>query len=271
MESPNSFWSKLGVWVWMPERFDPHAFGMMLRDAGFRWVTVQTHNGLGVRPETKQALDAGWATKLSNTGIQVGSWGVLIDHPEREANLATQLAYRWHMAHYIADAEGPHKGDWKMDDGTMGDQRRSDTFVKHFRRLRPAFPLGFTTFGAAPDPFVLGHTQNDDAGPMHFRCWAMAGARFIPQAYPNEFGPVYEPLACVQHAKRSHWPLSLTHMAIGVYAGWTGRDYIERMRQARAISNNVIRGFSVYSAETVTDNDYQVIGDAAKKYGLATL
>lgn len=255
-----SIWAEAGVFVSRldaPALQDGTRYGRMLHNLGYRWVSIQIHNGLGIEEVTENALDAGWAQQVKGQGIHVGGWGVLQDHPEREANYADQLLYKWHLESYVADAEGPHKGDWPH-----GDAHRSDTFVRHFRKLRPRLPAALSTFGAASSPWVLGSTTDDDAGPMHFRCWHQAGFHFLPQAYLPE-GSVYEPSTCIDHARRAGWELHRVHLTVGIYNGYQAASYVDKLKSAITVSSGGLsRGFSVFPGENATDTDLEMLAAA---------
>lgn len=257
-------WKQAGVWCWRPQDLDGERMATLMDLYGFGFVLVQIHNGLGHDDDAEQALTADWLRHFRGKGISIVGWGVLGDHPEREANYANERLHHFGLSAYVADAEGPHKGDWPG-----GDAHRSDVFCRVFRKLRPKAALGFTTFGAAPAPWVLGKVGDDSAGPMHFTPWWKAGAVLIPQAYPNEFGDVYEPKACVQHAIRANWPLSGVKLAVGNYNGWHAAEYVPRLKDAyHAGARRRCQGFTAYDAENMIDDDYRAYGDLIR-LGLA--
>jgi hypothetical protein len=261
-----TFWDGMGVWMHQPQQFDPDYFGRLLKQNGWTWVALKIHHRLNENTgDARTALDNGWAVTCAKHGIVVGGWGVNEDAPEREANLADKLCYRYKLKFYIADAEGPHKGDWPG-----GNQRRSDVFVKHFRKLRPRLPLGFSTFGAGSGDNLLGHCLDDNRGPMHFSPWYRAGAHFLPQAYPNEFGEVYEPVRCMRQAVDAKWPIVNVEPVIGIYSGWHAPDYAHRLIKTKELFPG-FKGFSSFTAESMREEDYEELTRLARKYNLATI
>src|SRR4051812_31708898 len=123
-------WRKAGVWVELPSRVgDPTEFGRKIYKSGFRWVTIKLHDGMALNEPVVEAIRDGWIKKLNREGISVGAWGVLRDNPVGEVVLINRFVSTFGFAHYIADAEGFHKGDWvDPDTGKPGDQFRSDKF-----------------------------------------------------------------------------------------------------------------------------------------------
>lgn len=263
---PETLWDGLGVWMHQPQNFDPVYFGKLLKANRWAWVALKIHHQLNENTgDARLSLDGGWAAQCAAQGVTVGGWGVNENAPESEANLANRLGYHYQLRFYIADAEGPHKSDWPG-----GDAHRSDVFTRHFRKLRPRWPFGFSTFGAGEGENLLGDVEDDNRGPMHFSPWYRAGAHFLPQAYPNEFGYVYEPIRCVSQALAAKWPIARVHPVIGLYAGWHAEDYAGRLIATKR-QFPALKGISAFSAESMREEDYAELTRLAEKYRLATL
>jgi hypothetical protein len=205
-------WRTAGVLLVHPERLEPVYYGRLLHKNAFRWCSVQIHNGLAVEGGVSEAFANGWVERVRAQGIQVGGWGVNLDQPEREAAVADSWIRRYRLAHYIADAEGPHKADWPG-----GDPGRSARFVAKFRELQPHLPAALTTFGAAEGDNSLG-SCSDDRGPFMYRPWLRAGFRLLPQAYLPT-GESQAPSICYRQAAASGWPRSYVHVMVGNYDG----------------------------------------------------
>ena len=261
-----TFWQGLGVWMHQPQNFDPTYFGKLLKQNGWTWVALKIHHRLNKNEgSVLAALNNDWVGACTREGVIVGGWGVNEDAPEREANLVNELGYRYKLKFYIADAEGPHKSDWPH-----GNARRSDVFARHFRILRPRWPLGFSTFGAGEGNNLLGDVKDDNRGPMHFSPWYRAGAHFLPQTYPNEFGHVYEPVRCVEQALAARWPIARVHPVIGIYNGWHAHDYAARLITVKS-RFPAFKGFSSFTAESMREEDYTELATLAERYKLATV
>lgn len=261
-------WKTAGVIIEFPSRLINKAgnfknYAELLRAGRFKWVAVKIHDGTGDSPEAR--LISGFANALRECGILVGGWGVLQTDPVADAYRANYELAKYKLSFYIADAEDPHKGDM-----VGGDQGRSDVFVARFRKLRPLMPAALTTYGAAGGEAPLGHVRDDNRGPMHFKCWYEAGFRFLPQAYPNQYGDVYELDRCIRHARNAGWPYSWVHLMIGSYGGWGFDDYKDRLITAINVeSRRLSRGFSLFLGDYTNPDDYYKYGQLIKSRWLA--
>ena len=243
-------WRLAGAFVWHETDVSPEALGQEMRAAGFGWVAVFLHNGLHVDP-----VEGDWVSRFHATsGLSVGGWGVLQDHPAQEATLASSLLDRYGLDFYIADAEAPYAYS-----GPSGPSRarykRSRLFLDTFRRLRPVFPLGLSSY------------CRPDALDLDWRAWADAGAAFLPQAYANDFGASVAPAACVKGA-RSFFAAADVHPTVGMYPGQQASLSAQRYAGMLAQAGTV--GFSVYLAETrMTPQQWSAFGHAIPALGIA--
>lgn len=258
---PGMNWRWLGVWLEAPSRVEPTYYGKLLRDSWFRYAIVKIHDGVNIAADEQASLDNGWARAVRKQGVQVGGWGVQQDRPVNEAVVAAERIEKYGLQFYVSDAEGPHKDDWPG-----GDSRRSLAFVRPFRERLPKLPCAFSTFGAAEGENLLGSCV-DDRGPMRFKPWKDAGFRFKPQAY-YPVGDSQNPLRSYRQAVAASWPRSWIHLVVGNYDGYGPEAYIDGLRQVVSESKGAARGFSVFIAEQMREEDYQEYGRAAHKFWL---
>lgn len=255
-------WKKAGIWTERPDDFEAVYYGKLLHANSFRWVAVKLHDGLNVVPEVASALHNGWHHRMAAQGITVGGWGVNLTEPEEEATLVHRLVSEHKLGFYIADAEAAHKAD------SGGDPHRSIRFVNTFRQLLPTTPAAMSTYGAASGDNVLGRVSSD-VGPMFFRPWYRAGFRLLPQAYPNQYGEVYSLERCMAHSLSAGYPLSWIHLVVGNYGGWHADQYVDDLHKILSRWHRVSRGFSLFLAESTSEQDIEAYGRAIRKWGLA--
>jgi hypothetical protein len=129
--------------------------------------------------------------------------------------------------------------------------------------LQPHLPAALTTFGAAEGDNSLG-SCSDDRGPFMYRPWLRAGFRLLPQAYLPT-GESQAPSICYRQAAASGWPRSYVHVMVGNYDGRGPDDYIGQLRKIARVSNGAARGFSVFAAETMREEDYEAYGRAIRR------
>jgi hypothetical protein len=242
-------WDGAGAFVWHEEALDPAVLGRELRANGFGWVALLVHDGLEI-----DAVESGWIRRFRQaSGLPVGGWGVLRAEPEQEARLAHDLAARYHLDFYVADAELEYK--FTNDDGQSGERlSRSGRFVSAFRALEPDLPAALSSYCRA------------DRQDLDWRAWNAGGFVFLPQAYVNDFGDA-TPAACVAGAT-AFFPAAEVHPTIGVYRGQSTRPspetYVDLLAEARVV------GFSVYLAENAMNvRDWSVLGRGIRELGLA--
>ena len=241
-------WRAAGAFVWHETDVDPTRLGLALRRNGFGWVAVFLHDG-----RTEDPVDSGWIERFrAASGLAVGGWGVLRSEPEAEAELADALLTRYGLAFYVADAESEY--EFSGVGGPSHERAgRSRRFVKTFRARRPGFPAGVTSYCRA------------DMHDIDWASWRGAGFAFLPQAYVNEFGRRATPATCV-HAAERHFPPADVHPLIGMYA--SSRP-VAVETYVRLLARAPTQGFSVYLAETVADEQWDVFGRGISEHALA--
>lgn len=236
-------WDEAGAFVWHETDISPEALGREMRAAGFGWVALFLHDGLSVDP-----VEDDWVRRFREaSGIAVGGWGALREHPGEEAALADKLVAQYGLDFYIADAEAEY--GYTGPDGPSDERyHRSQVFVSTFRQLRPDLPLGLSSY-CRPD-------QHD----LDWQAWASGGAAFLPQAYVNDFGASVAPAECAT-AGLKYFPADTIHPTIGMYPGV--RTSLAAARYARLLAQAGTRGFSVYLAETrMTPEQWHALGQA---------
>ena len=242
-------WSSAGAFVWNEANISPEALGEELAGAGFGWVVLRVHDGLVEDP-----VDGDWVRRFRRvSGLPVGGWGVLRDHPRLEAALADALVARHGLDFYVANAEAEYA--YSGPDGAS-DQRfgRSHAFVDTFRRLQPGLPAGLSSYCRPVD--------HD----LDWGTWRNAGFGFLPQAYVNDFGSAAAPTACAAAARPFFG--TAVHPTIGTYPG--SRSTLPPERYARLLARAGTVGFSVYLAETeMTVDEWRVLGESIGPDGIA--
>jgi hypothetical protein len=181
---------------------------------------------------------------MKSLGFKVGIWNVLGSQPVEDARMASAQIQENGLDFFIADAEAAHKAD------TGGDPARSKAFTDEFRRLQPDTALAFSSYGAANAPNLLGSVTDPHAGPMDYKAWYDAGAVFMPQVYPGEFGPIYSLDNSMDHAARAGWDVSRVKPTLGFHRGETPETYLADLDKAG------VNGFNVYLGENITDASY---------------
>lgn len=253
---------------------DPSDYAGILVANGFSGVMVKIHDGTNYVNGSNGPELQGWVREVKSRGVRfVGGWGVPQDKPDDEGTIAAAIVTRQLLDFYVADAEGPHKGDWPG-----GDPARSLEFVKAYERSASAqaLPHALTTFGAAPAPWVLGHIDDNTlgphyhVGPMRFQPWYRRGWRLLPQCYPN-LDPVYDVDSVIAHAVRAGWPLPYVHLTIGLYEdklGWpTGAEWVPKLIRARRLG--VGAGFTTFLGDVMNSrgpSDYEALSQLIKPF-----
>lgn len=242
-------WRSAGAFVWNEANISPEALGEELAIAGFGWVALRVHDGVVEDP-----VDGDWANRFRRaSGLPVGGWGVLREHPRREAALADELIARHGLDFYVANAEAEY-GYSGPDGGSDERFARSREFVDAFRRLRPGLPAGLSSY-CRPD-------RHD----LDWEAWRVAGFVFLPQAYVNDFGLAAAPAACAEAARPVFG--AAVHPTIGSYPGVTST--LSPQRYARLLARAGTVGFSVYLAETeMTGDEWRVLGESMGPQGIA--
>lgn len=222
-------WNSAGGLIVHPEAIDPVVAADEARANGFGWIAVQIADG-----ETALASPSDWVARLrAVSGIPVGGWSVLRDHPDAEAQLAATLLGQDHLDFYIADAEREY-GYTEGAAHSLAHQQRSREFVAAFRALEPTMPAALTSY-CRPD-------EHD----LDWGAWAAAGFAFLPQAYVDQLGTDGAPAACV--AAAAPWfPRSSVHPLLGLFTGAyptpTPAEYAGLLAQAGTT------GFSLFPLE----------------------
>jgi hypothetical protein len=226
-------WDNAGAIVWHSSDVDPTWLGQTLRAAGFGWVAVYL------------PPDPNWMYRFRvASGLPIGGWSVLGDHPGYEADLAARLVRKYDLAFYIADAEQPYADV----------PSRSNTFVRVFRRDEPSLPAGLSSLCIA--------------NALDLSAWAGAGFAFLPQAYVNDFGSGVDPVNCANTAQAIFGRANV-HPTVASYAGTFGRVAPARFVQLLARAGTT--GFSVYPAEVaMSSEDWQAYGQAISSLHIAT-
>ena len=226
-------WDNAGAIVWHSSDVDPTWLGQTLRAAGFGWVAVHL------------PPDASWMYRFRlASGLPIGGWSVLGDHPGYEADLAARLVQKYGLAFYIADAEQPYADV----------PSRSDIFVRVFRRDEPNLPAGLSSLCVA--------------NALDLSAWASAGFAFLPQAYVNDFGSGVDPVNCANTAQAIFGRANV-HPTVASYAGTFGR--VAPARFAQLLARAGTTGFSVYPAEVaMSSEDWQAYGQAISSLHIAT-
>ena len=226
-------WDNAGEIVWHSSDVDPTWLGQTLRAAGFGWVAVHL------------PPDPNWMYRFRlASGLPIGGWSVLGDHPGYEAGLAARLVRKYGLAFYIADAEQPYADV----------PSRSSTFVRVFRRDQPSLPAGLSSLCIA--------------NALDLTAWAGAGFAFLPQAYVNDFGSGVDPVNCANTAQAIFGRANV-HPTVASYAGTFGRVAPARFVQLLARAGTT--GFSVYPAEVaMSSEDWQAYGEAITSLHIAT-
>ncbi len=243
-------WTSAGALVWHENDVDPALLAGSLNAAGFGWVAVFLHDGLGEDP-----VEADWVYRFRlASGLPVGGWGVLRTAPEEEAMLAHMLLARYHLDFYVANPEVEYEfsGPGGPDPARSG---RSQRFVERFRALRPTLAAGVSSY-CSPD-------RHD----IDWLSWRRAGFAFLPQAYANDLGPEGAPATCVRSAA-GFFPAETIHPTVGMHPGalesLDAAAYVAMLADAGSV------GFSVYLAETrMTEAEWQVFGTGIAARGIA--
>jgi hypothetical protein len=222
-------WRSAGGLIVNPGQIDPTLAGEEARANGFGWIAVQIADG-----ETATPSSSDWVARFrAASGIPVGGWSVLRDHPAAEAQLAASLLTQDHLDFYIADAELEY-GYTNGAERSLAHQHRSGLFISAFRALEPRIPAALTSY-CRPD-------EHD----LDWAAWAAAGFEFLPQAYVDQFGADGMPAACTT-AARQVFPLSSIHPVLGVFPGAsptpTPAEYAAQLARAGT------SGFSLFPFE----------------------
>ena len=194
-------WSSAGGLIVHPDQIDPVLAADEVRADGFGWIAVQIADGETVLPSPSDWL----ARFRAASGVPVGGWSVLRDHPEAEAQLAATLLAQDHLDFYIADAEQEY-GFTSGTEHSLAHKQRSGEFVAAFRAFEPTMSAALTSY-CRPD-------EHD----LDWAAWAAAGFAFLPQAYVDQLGADGTPAVC-STAARQWFPRSSIHPVLGVFPG----------------------------------------------------
>lgn len=225
-------WDADGGLVVHPDAVDPAQLGEEMRAAGFGWLAVDLAH-----------FDADWVNRFrAASGLPVGGWSVLWDHPIADATAAVQAVQQYGLAFYIADAEAPYgytQGPIQSSAGFA----RSRQFVRAFRASEPTLPAAVSSYCRA------------DEHDLDWAAWANAGFEFLPQAYVNDFGRLASPATCVRAAAR-WFPPARVHPTVGSYSGLLG--IVPPARWIALLRADGTTGFSIYPAEVgMSPEDWQ--------------
>jgi hypothetical protein len=235
-------WQSAGGLIVHADQLDPVVAAEEARANGFGWIALQIADG-----ETALPAPANWVARFrAVSGIPVGGWSVLRDHPAAEARLAATLLGRDHLDFYIADAEQEYAYT-NGPEHSLAHQHRSGEFIAAFRALVPAMPAALTSFC---------QTEEND---LDWQSWAAAGFAFLPQAYADQLGAEGTPTACVTAA--AQWfPRSSIHPVLGIFAGPsptpTPAEYAAQLAQAGTT------GFSLFPFENADSTALAAYGAA---------
>jgi hypothetical protein len=243
-------WTAAGGLVVNPGDVDPSALGTRLRADGFGWIAVLVADGLAEKGSVQR-----WAELFTAaSGLPVGGWSVLRDHPAEEAELAATIVARDRLAFFVANAEREY--EYTNDaDRNGGRYARSEAFVRAFRALEPSLPAGLSSYCDA--------SLHD----IDWQAWASAGFAFLPQAYAGTLGASGTPAACTSGALR-FFPRSRIHPTVALFGGRFGTpspaEYGALLQRAGTT------GFSLYPAETAQDL-WEAYGAVIRAGGVATV
>jgi hypothetical protein len=152
-------WSSAGGLIVHPNQIDPVLAADEVRADGFGWIAVQIADG-----ETALPSPSDWLARFrAASGVPVGGWSVLRDHPEAEAQLAATLLAQDHLDFYIADAEQEY-GFTSGTEHSLAHKHRSGEFVAAFRDLEPTMSAALTSY-CRPDEHDLDWAAWAAAGP----------------------------------------------------------------------------------------------------------
>jgi hypothetical protein len=239
-----TLWQRGGVFVWNPAESDPYWFASVLGRYGFSWVALLVREN--------EFWDDAWLRHFrkakTGMGIKIGGWAPLRHRPEDEAREISETLRKHNLGLFIANPEW----EYKRQHGDVSEERfsRSGRFTIEFRRLRPKLPFGLSTYGRA------------DLTDINWEPWIDRGARFLPQAYVNDFVD-HEPATCLRFAARPYgstkpWPLARVHPTIGAYPGQRGwvepGVWVKMLLEAGVAAGK--RGFSIYLASAQLDESY---------------
>jgi hypothetical protein len=210
----------------------------MLKAHHFQYLAVKAHDGTEEDAENMALLPA-YAEHAAAQGLAFGLWGYLrgVD-PAGEAALAAQLVQRFEATFYLADAE-------KEYESATGPVSRE--FAQAFRAHQPRLKAALSSFG-----------RIDMHEGLDWQAWQSHEFEFQPQAYfcDNE---ALTPKACIDAAARV-WPTHAIHPTVGAYQGATGRPTCEQL--AASVADLPTQGFSIWSAETASAEDYAALAAA---------
>ena len=272
-----SLWQRAMAMVVNCDRDGPALadFAQLLRSAGFSAVVVQSTSKMTVQNSVPRIRE--WLDTFQAHGFSRGLWSYLGTDPEKEAELAHEQIAQCNARFFVANAEIEYK--FTQSEGQDAEAfGRSERFVRRFRELRPTIGLGFSSYGRF------------DEADIHYASWLNEGrARALPQCYPNEQGPRWEPVPCFLGAldvKQPHnemrhprtgavllgFPKPFVHLTLPkpdpddahVY---TVDDYVAMLRDARLAGHPL--GFSAYEIEAWKPEDVVKLGEGIREHKLA--
>jgi hypothetical protein len=222
-------WRSAGGLIVHPDQLDPVVAADEARANGFGWIAIRIADG-----ETALPPPANWVARFrAVSGIPVGGWSVLRDHPASEAQLAANLLGQDQLVFYIADAEQEYAGT-NGAEHSLAHLHRSSEFIAAFRSVEPTMPAALSSF-CRPD-------EHD----VDWGAWAAAGFAFLPEAYVDQLGIDGTPTACTT-AAAAWFPRSSIHPVLGIFTGTNPTpapaDYAALLAQAGTT------GFSLFPFE----------------------
>jgi len=250
-------------------------FAQLLRNAGFSAVTVQCTSSLALQNPVSRIRE--WLGELQEQGFSRGIWSYLGVEPEQEAEMANVQIAQCGARFFVANAEIEYKFTQSGGPDPAAFDR-SERFVRRFRQLRPTMGLGLSSYGRF------------DQADIHYAIWLNEGkARALPQSYPNEQGPRWEPVPCFLGAldvKQPHnvmrhpgtgavipgFPKPYVHLTIpkpdpSDPHAYTVDDYVAMMHAARLTGHPL--GFSAYEIEAWRREDIVKLGEGIREHKLA--
>ena len=228
-----------GVWVWEADHHDPSQLIAMLKTHRFHYMAVKAHDGMDEFEENERLLPA-YAQHATEHGVAFGLWGYLraVD-PSGEAVLAARLVRQYGATFYLADAEK----EYEIATGPV-----SREFAQTFRAREPELKAALSSFGRV------------DLHPgIDWQAWRSHDFEFQPQAYFCENPQALSPKACI-HAAARYWPTGAIRPTIGAYQGESGHPSGQEL--AASLAHLPTHGFSVWSTETATEEDYEALSTA---------
>jgi hypothetical protein len=168
-----------GLWVYqtLGPRPDPEAVAQQAQRHGIQWLTAQAVEGASL-------LDRDWLramrTATKKRGLRLAVHGFVGRPQPKPVAEARTLARAIDLA----------EADFAIVNAEIQYERATDPvsqrFVDEYRRLKPAFPTYFSSFG-----------RPEFHRSLNWAAWAKAGFRGMPQAYENLNAEKLKPTQCI--------------------------------------------------------------------------